>query len=467
MGADKASVVNSTAYRVWNRVKVSKELFDLLIKHPVFKKEPKAINTAQYWLSAIDAAMGQNDDKPVTWFYKDIENRFQGYTQSHTVFRDALRKLGLITYTTHKPPPNLFVKGECRKFTITPLGRKLVSGGNYQWLHNLLNDPQTRRRNTVAVSKRKGTRTVYTEPIKRIIDEFSHTVKFNWEGVLNQLRADKVKFPGTYNSALHHLLSFARRTFAELVVKEGRIYHEFVALPSEYRPFALFKGKPYVATVDIRACHPTFLGKFLREFHQACMDEHRSKSPDPRLMAIAAKLNATMSLPALEKECDRWTDLFTDESTDPRDAIMAEAGICIAKKDMKQCLNTWLNGGKEYQRPTDGRRNRTDNKRLEAWFQTRWPEMAKVWAALGHRDMTGTLITEAYEFPLMTNPALYALADGLGLTLSYEYDGVGVFAERDDSELSSKLKKISSFIQKQSADKFQVPVVVKAEVLTP
>ena len=268
----KAVSTAKPAYGVWDKVRVSKKLFDLLITHPVFQMEPKAINTAQYWLSAVDAAMEKNDGNPVTWEYEDIQNRFQAFNRSYTVFRDALRDLGLITFTPYKPPPNVGVKGECRKFTITPLGRKLISDGNYQWLYNLLKDPVSKRRNQVAISKRKKTRTVYTEPMKRIIDEFSHAVKFEREPLLGQLSADLSENLGRFNSAIYHLLALERKEFGELEVKEGRIYHEFVGLPSEYRVFASFKGNPYVATLDIRACHPTFLGKMLREFYQECMD---------------------------------------------------------------------------------------------------------------------------------------------------------------------------------------------------
>jgi len=452
-------VDTKTAYGSWDRVKVSKDLYDLLIRDTVFQKEPKAINTAQYWLSAIDAAMSANDDNPVTWDWKDIQNRFQSYTTPYTVFRDVLRDTGLITYGGYKPPANAFVKGECRTFSVTALGRKLVADGNYRWLYKLLNDPQTKRRNQIAISKRKSTRTVYSDEIERIIDEFRHSVTFDRDGLLNQLRHDMANLPGTSSSALHHVLAFSRRVFIDLRVKEGRIYYEFVALPKEYRPFALCKGKPYVATVDIRACHPTFLGKFLIELR-----EQLSRISEPRLMQIATEMIATVDL-ALESECHRWTDLFADPNSDPRDVIKVAAGIGSELKDVKQCLNTWLNGAKEYMRPSNGKRNRTDNKRLEAWFQRRFPEMAKVWAAFGQRDMTGTLITEAYEFPLMANPELYHLANQMGLILSYEYDGVGVFADRDDPELNDKLNKLGSFIQQQSAVKFQVPVIVKIEVL--
>jgi len=149
------SAINKGKYAAWDRVRVGKEFFDLLISHPVFQREPKAVNTAQFWLCAMDAAMGRNNDKPVTWFYKDIENRFQGYEQSYTAFRDALRyDLGLISFTPYRPPANESAQGECRKFTVTPLGRKLLADGNYQWLYKLLNDPNVRRRNLVSISRR-------------------------------------------------------------------------------------------------------------------------------------------------------------------------------------------------------------------------------------------------------------------------------------------------------------------------
>lgn len=66
----------------------------------------------------------------------------------------------------------------------------------------------------------------------------------------------------------------------------------------------------------------------------------------------------------------------------------------------------------------------------------------------------------------MLDPELYAYAESLGLVLSYEYDGAGVFTERSDPELPSKLEKVGAFIQCKSAEKFDVAAVVKAELVT-
>ena len=468
------SAINKGKYAAWDRVKVSKDFFDLLISHPVFRREPKAVNMAQFWLCEMDAAMGRNNDQPVTWFYKDIQNRFQQYSQTHTEFRNALRDLELITFTPYRPPANESVQGECRKFTVTPLGRKLLADGNYQWLYKLLNDPEVRRRNQVAISRRKPTRRVYADPMKRIIDEFNHAVKFDRDGLLNELKKDDSKKgtkegKGRYEYVLHILLDFQTRWFNELEVKEGRIYHSFIALPSEYRPFALFEGKPYVATVDIRACWPTFLGKFLWDFYEYWMKASRldvSEAP-PKACEVADYLKREVNLAALKTECAGWTKLFTDTSTDPRDAIMAAIGIQIDRDDMKQCLNTWLNGAKKYQRVTDGKWNMKNITALESWFAATFPNMAKVWGmeVLENRSRTGECLGDFYEGVIMLTPRLYAYAESLGLTLSYEYDGVGVFAKRDDAELSAKLEKVKAFIQSLSVKMFQLPVEVRIKMI--
>lgn len=450
-------------YGVWDKVRVSKSLFDLLIQHPGFQKEPKAINTAQYWLSAIDAAMERNDGDPVTWDFKDIANRFQGYSQSYTKFRDALRDLGLIKYSTYRRPPNAFVQGECREFVITPRGRELVSDGNHKWLYQLIKDPDILRRNQVAISKRGVKHQVYAEPEKHIIHAFNAAVEFDWDAVLKQLEQDKVHCPSRRKSALHHLLALKRRAFSDLEIKNGRIYNEFVGLPNQYRRFALFKGKPYVATLDIRACWPTFLGMFLRDFFELFTDNPPQTS-DPEDVQRTATLRAEVDPATLKVECGRWTDMFIDTGIDPREAIMRGAGMSIDRRDMKQCLNTWLNGAKKYQRETDGRWNLKDNKALEGWFSRSFPELAKVWATFPRRA-TGRMISENYEGRLMLNPGLYAFGDEMGLTLSYEYDGVGVFAERGEPELSAKLENVQAFIEHQSFEQFGLPVVAKIEVL--
>jgi len=459
-----ATTAAASPYGAWDKVKVSKEFFDHVIQHPLFQAEPKAINSAQYWLTAIDAAMERNEDQPVTWDWKNISDRFQAYSRPYTEFRDALRRLGLIEFSKYTPPPNYLVDGECRKFIVTPLGRKLVLQGNHQWLYKLLKDPDQWRRNQVNISKRQVRHKAYTEPEKQIVNAFITTVTFDRDAVWNRLEQDKTEAPKVYRSAVHHVTALVEKNFNELEIDHGRIYNDFVALPSEYRPFAKLNRKVYVATLDIRACHPTFLGEFLRDYYQSSMDEFDGRTSgtnqSPKHLEAAARMKKDVNLLALLVERNRWTEIFTHPTIDPRDAVMAEAHMAIDGRDMKRCMNTWLNGGKKYKRKSDSRWNKVDMDDLDRWFKRNFPEMNKVWSAF-NRKATGCLISEEYEGPLMLNPALYTCADELGLTLAYEYDGVGVFAERADSELSAKLKTVGAFIQRQAAEKFNVPVVVK------
>jgi hypothetical protein len=348
-------------------------------------------------------------------------------------------------------PPNQRVKGKCRRFTITPECRQLLTDANYQWLYKLLADPKVRRQNQVAISKRKPTRLVYADPMMRIIDDLHHGVKFQREGLLALMNHQEAVAPKRRRSAFHNLLALERRKFKELKVKEGRIFNYFVALPEEYRPLAIYKDKPYIATLDIRSCHPTFLGKALLDFYAN------------EAAIVSAALNGNLSQQAFEAEYRQWTDMFVHPTIDPRDAIKAEAGIPLVREDVKECLNTWLNGAKKFQHRTDKRWDYKNNRRLEAWFQGRFPEMAKVWTVMQHRRITGRCIMEEYELPLMADPAIYALGDELGLAFAYEYDGVGVFAEPDDPALSAKLEQVKAFIQRKAVERFGVAAVVKSK----
>src|SRR5262245_59759667 len=106
--------------------KVTRELFNRLKRNPAFKREPDAINTAQEWLREIDADMNWNGGGAVAWPHKRIQDRFRKHTQPHTTFRDALRDVGLITFSAYRPSQSAGVHGEKRRFALTALGKRLV-----------------------------------------------------------------------------------------------------------------------------------------------------------------------------------------------------------------------------------------------------------------------------------------------------------------------------------------------------
>lgn len=455
------------SYGDWDKVRVTEVFFDHLYGHPVFEDDPKAINTAQYWLNALDKAICANDGQPVTWGWKDIQDRFRAYSGSHTAseFRDALRDLKLIKFSSYRPPANDSATGECRQFEITNFCRRLLTDCNSQWLYKLLDKKDAEyRRNQIRISRRKKTKTVYSEAIKTIIDDVLHGVEFDSDATKKLLARDRAESIERYSLALHLLVAFQTEKFCELEMKEGRIYHEFVALPRKYRPFASFKGKPYIATIDIRACHPTFLGKLLNDYYEQYLVMPAGENVDNRDKAAIAKLTQ-IDRAEFDKNCKTWTHIFTNKE-DPRDWIVRKNHFDISRENMKQCLNRWLNGGRQYTDSLNGQINRKNNRKLEQWFRERFPEMAKVWETMRHREATGSLITEAYECELMLNPELYKYADEKEVTLIYEYDGVGVFAEPNDEALERKLHEVGSFIVRESVERFSVPVVVKQELLS-
>lgn len=227
----------------WDNVRVCETAFETLTRHYVFLREPKAANIALYWLRDLDAAVERNRGHPVSWPWKDLQNRFRAYKHSYTLFCGALKDLGLITLSTSSS------RGNCRQFAIRPEGRIIVADSNFWWLAYLLQEPDARRHNQVAISRRKRTRRVYADPIKRTIDAFNHAVRFDQNRLLAQLRSDRAHNAKRYRAALHHLLAIERRDFGELELKGGRIYNVFSALPLEYRIIGKLKRRVYVAVM--------------------------------------------------------------------------------------------------------------------------------------------------------------------------------------------------------------------------
>ena len=280
--------MNGTAdaqYRqVYDPVRVARELFDRLKRHPPFRLEPQAINTAQEWLREIDAAINLNGGKPVALAHKRIQDRFRKHTQPHTTFRDALRDIGLITLTGYRPSQKAGVQGEHRTFALTALGRRLVRKSNYQWLCALFNDPKVRRKNqvAVAVAKHRHPTSGYTDAALQAIDAFRRGVTFEHTDLLRALKLDKsvlaeLKWdmtarPAMAGAALPFLLAIVRRDFGPLERREGKIDYEFASLPAKYRRFAVFNGRPYAASLGFYGGHVSFLGKMLNDAYQRRMD---------------------------------------------------------------------------------------------------------------------------------------------------------------------------------------------------
>jgi hypothetical protein len=238
-----------------------------------FKLEPEACKVAKEWMNELAIAIFANRGNPVPWDYKNLQDRFRKFNQSHIQFLDALRERNFI---------NITQKGNSRRFELMDRAWGELATENYRWLRLLKIDPTLRKRNKSAIAKRKKRRKVYANPTMRIIDDFRYGVEFERAGLLRQLRLDKDVISSSAKSrtprahirfanVVHPLLAFETRNFCDLKIKNGVIYHEFMSIPWNYRRFATFNGKPFLGHSDIGKHLPSFLkelhGKLFPPLH--------------------------------------------------------------------------------------------------------------------------------------------------------------------------------------------------------
>ena len=144
-------------------------------------------------------------------------------------------------------------------------------------------------------------------------------------------------------------------------------------------------------------------------------------------------------------ELNRWNTLFSDPNTDPKTVLIEEVGY--TRDQAKSALNQTINGGKQY-------------GRFIKWFKANYPLLFAVWDRTD-KAIVGVGISTFYETELMQDMDLYELADGLGLHLTYEYDGCGVMCRDDDKEVLAKIQRLIEHIQAKSERLYGIrPVIV-------
>ena len=247
--------------------------------------------------------------------------------------------------------------------------------------------------------------------------------------------------PGAVSTAFEILGQLSRVDFDRIKrgKKSSRLFHPLVNFPSSLRGQLYTKELIYAGEVDIRACWPTFLAAQLLELNKDA-DE------------------------ALKAECAKWQAAFCDEKKDPRTTILNVTGLAITTKEMKECLNKYLNGTIQ----AAERKDRTISaryKRVDEWFACAYPRMHRVWKAAGP-DTLGEKIGRNFETPLMADGRLYDYADSKGVMICYQYDGFGVFAHPgNQAALKKVLAGLCRLMTKISEERFRVPIVVRWELL--
>ena len=71
------------------------------------------------------------------------------------------------------------------------------------------------------------------------------------------------------------------------------------------------------------------------------------------------------------------------------------------------------------------------------------------------------MISKNYESKIFQDPSLYQLSDTLGVKLSYEYDGVGVFSPKPN--IDTEIQKLKEHIVKTGQTLFNITIQLTYE----
>ena len=415
-------------------------LVERLLAHPLFRAEPEMAKRGVELLSAI-ARRTARGKAAKDWGidYKDIENHFRNGELTHPSYKEALNELKLLEQTSAPVPSPIPGKGRFARYRVHEsvieayyeariqqrrkegFGDKLCGGDN---------------------ARKRALRLKAAETIQdrfcKTHEVLCCTVEVDWLWDESFISDERRKA----GQAVDALAGLAAVDFDPVVNdgKRSRLYHPLAGLPKEVRKHLRVGDRVYRAEVDIRACWPTFLGAHLLKLHGDSNE-------------------------ALKAECIKWQEAFckAGDENDPRIGIKNETGVKFRDGELKARLNEYMSG---YLQSSDnkGWKPPTKHKAIDDWFAKTNPEMHKAWKAAGPKKL-GRQLGLHFETPLMTDSRLYDYADDQGITLYYQYDGFGVFAQPGSQEaLEEVLAGLCRLMRDISNERFGVPIVVKREL---
>lgn len=459
--------MNKTRYRV--NVRIGAEFYEHLSKDEFFKKYTALIVPSFNLVNTLCVWIDSNEGKPVEFssqiikdYYAPYIGRITGYNKntgrdilsttycrdkgdnlSYTSALEVLKQIGVITQTDeYKIAQFNGGTGHCRKYDVTPFGKKLIESSNLQYFKKLGTDKPLLRQIQKSISKRRVKHRIYTDRFLQETHSLLINLSYEFQNVDQKLLED---FTAGHNitSALSNLIDIFSKTYEPLKRNEtdDRVWHQLIALKSDYRRFLKFKDYRYAAVLDQRAAHPSYLGLFCRGVIKD------GTIPLPPI-----------NKPSLETEIEEYNKLFSGIS-DPRNTMAKELGL--SKTDLKQALSVWINGGKEIE--INDRRDRITVPKIRAWYKRHYPQMTTILEALIPTRMIGPYISANYETKIFQDVPLYELALSMNLKLAYEYDGIGIFASNDELDLTGKIEKIKNHIQEFSKTLFGFSIVLKVE----
>ena len=468
----------------FTNIKISITLNKILAQEPLFQGENrcKSIGSCSRLLEIIFEFSQRNKDGWAAIDCKTLDNLFRREKIKYLEVISILERLKIIEPRKRGFFDSQTGTGSFGRFKLTAYGIQLLLDKNREYLRKLLNDPKVDTRIRANRRKKKSRNKesedlVISKTLKNILD-----LEFNKEAFdVYWKENEKTLSPEQKVAALYSLILIITGGFKELkrCEKDGRIHHPWVGMSSALRPLFSLRGKKYLRIIDLRSAHPTFWAKYICDISK--LPEYLSLNEDIRdlLKSKYKEYNSILTnnsiytnsiyydsisssffptspvslhylscnVTKLADELINWTEFWTNPEIDPKQQIISDLGLTCSREQIKVLINSSING--------------SENKVFK-WIREKFPVLFEIWKKTDLKK-TGNNISKFYETKLMLDPELILLAEGMGLDVLGEHDGIGVFAEEKDSDLDAKILKLKNWIQDRSVALFGLKVQVKID----
>ena len=456
----------------FTNIKISITLNKILAQEPIFQGENrcKVISICEYFMQKVFKFSQRHQDGWARINSRACYNDFRKCKIKYTEVFEILERHGImfprkIGYLDMKTGERII-----SRFRLTDFGVNLLFDPNKEYIRKQNNDPKEDKRIRNRKSKRKSR-----------IKEFEDKVISKTLRNILDLRIDESAFDNYWKDNRQYFSpkqiftielykdSIKNGQFKKLrrCIKDGRIHHPWVCMPSLLRPFFSLRGKKHLRILDLRSAHPTFWAKYICEIsrlpeylslnediketlktkHKEYSDISTNNSisyssyPIPPVTQHYVSQNVT----DLIKEYIKWTEFWTDPDIDPKQQIIDDLGGTYSRDEIKELINASINS----------KYNSVFN-----WIEKNYPALFEIWNKTDLRK-TGNNISRFYETKLMLDPELILLAESMGLEVLTEHDGLGLFGDEGDPDLDTKVGNLRDWIQEKSVALFGMRLQAK------
>lgn len=288
-----------------------------------------------------------------------------------------------------------------RRVCLTTLGYDVLNCEIQKYIYQLIYDKDQRRRNSKSKSRRGYNKIVYDDMIldntKFIIDGVS-----NYEDLISMVSYLPYESQSSQYVTLEQSI---RGSYKELEFHEktGRIYSPLHRMNKGLTRSIEVRGKPYSASLDMRCCHLTLLGRFVSD-----------------LVSPGGGLTFD-----LMSEVRQWEGLFCDTQNHPRDVIRRQIEtdygyVFEDDQSMKDSLNYFINGS-----GSEG------SRKCRRWLRENFPTIHRIWSSQSDVKQTGVKISKFYESKIFRGSTVEKLMFKYGLYIHIvdKHDEIVIFSK--------------------------------------